>query len=177
MSTPSQNGRIPAVVDPQRLARQARQLVGIVDLGDLQRLPDLVEKIQSPFKVDLRFLLNDMGFPCIEGNIQTEVVLSCQRCLEPLNHRVQATVNTVVLQHEQQSSSLPKSQDWQLSEGENLDLVGLLEDEVILELPIIARHPQGECQAPQGYELQNGSAGNEKKPNPFEVLGDLKLDG
>lgn len=177
MSTPSPNNRIPSVVDPQRLARQGRKLAGFVDADNLQRLSELVEKIESPVEVDLTFSMSDMGFPLITGDIRAEVILNCQRCLEPFTHKVQARLNTVVLQYEEQSSSLPKSQDWQLLEGESLNLANLLEEEVILDLPIIASHPQGECRFPTDYKPQEGLADDEKKPNPFEVLGDLKLDG
>ena len=63
--------------------------------------------------------------------------------------------------------------------GGTLDLLALVEDELLLALPIVPAHDPEVCQHP-GWIRRRRRAGVErsrdKRPNPFSVLAQLKRD-
>jgi len=93
--------------------------------------------------------------------------LVCQRCLGSLTHLLSIR-NTLLLAHNEAELARldeDESVDVVLAEAQ-MDLLALLEDEMILSLPISPRHENNGCAA--------SDAGQPLKPNPFAVLASLK---
>lgn len=62
---------------------------------------------------------------------------------------------------------------------EPLDLLALVEDELLLALPIVPAHDPEVCQHPAGFVVEDEPESSEvedKRPNPFSVLAQLKRD-
>ncbi len=63
--------------------------------------------------------------------------------------------------------------------GGTLDLLALVEDELLLALPIVPAHDPEVCQHPAGFVVEDEPESSEvedKRPNPFSVLAQLKRD-
>jgi uncharacterized protein len=80
--------------------------------------------------------------------IRGEVGLVCQRCLGGMQHSVRLERTLYLARNEtelERLEALPDSDA--ILVGETLDLVGLVEDEVLLSLPLAPMHAEGECPA------------------------------
>ena len=74
------------------------------------------------------------------------------------------------------SQSLPKAYDV-LEPGEDpLDLRSLIEEELLLALPIVPAHHPEECQQPAGLDEPEPGEDEVTRSNPFSVLAQLKRD-
>lgn len=84
----------------------------------------------------------------LQLTIRGEVALTCQRCLGGMQHSVQLERTLYLARNEtelERLEALPDSDA--ILVGETLDLVGLVEDEVLLSLPLAPMHAEGECPA------------------------------
>ncbi|WP_324780851.1 YceD family protein [Thiobacillus sedimenti] len=80
--------------------------------------------------------------------VQGEVELTCQRCLGPLRHAVEIGRTVHLARNETELERLDALPDGDaILVGEKIDLVDLVEDEVLLSLPLAAMHAEGECPA------------------------------
>jgi uncharacterized protein len=74
------------------------------------------------------------------------------------------------------TQSLPKGYDV-LELGEDpMDLLALIEDELLLALPIVPTHDPKECQPPADLNEPEPSEDEVTRSNPFSVLAQLKRD-
>jgi len=80
--------------------------------------------------------------------------------------------------NDEQAQNLPRTYEPLLVEDEKLVVLDVVEEELILSLPMFAYHDACEV---DGYkqteeaEVAAEELAEEKKPNPFEVLSALKL--
>lgn len=105
----------------------------------------------------------------------TQVMLECQRCLRPVSADVHAERSFLFVQGESAAAELDAdSEDDVLALTRSLDLQALVEDELLLELPLVPRHEV--CPEPLQV-LDEEPEDVEEKPNPFAVLASLKRGG
>ncbi|HEY0818416.1 MAG TPA: YceD family protein [Rhizobacter sp.] len=103
------------------------------------------------------------------------VKLECQRCLGPVPVDVHAKRSFLFVPGEDAAAELDaESEDDVLALTRALDLRALVEDELLLELPLVPRHEV--CPDPLPLQEQDAEA-VEEKPNPFAVLASLKRGG
>ncbi|MGA9665257.1 MAG: YceD family protein [Gallionella sp.] len=95
--------------------------------------------------------------------------LLCQRCLSGLDHPVR--IATRLLLRDQKSLDVLDDEDEEFDSilaEKHLSVVDLLEEEILLSLPIAPRHGLGTCQAAVGKYPDTDER------NPFVVLSNLK---
>eukprot|EP01030_Chromulinospumella_sphaerica_P008562 gene8562-8374_t len=100
----------------------------------------------------------------------------CQRCLELVTLPIHSECSYAVVKEGANTQSLPKGYDV-LELGEDpLDLHALIEEELLLALPIVPAHHPEECQQPAGLDDESEPSEDEvTRSNPFSVLAQLKL--
>lgn len=102
-----------------------------------------------------------------------EVPLECQRCLQPMRGRLQIERHFRFVRHEDEAARLDEeSEDDVLVLAPRLDLHELLEDELILALPIVPRH--GVCPAPLPMSAADDFGEEAATPSPFAALAALR---
>lgn len=116
------------------------------------------------------------GPPALWLQLQAEagVTLQCQRCLQALQQRLQVDRPFRFVATEAEAEALDEvAEEDVLVLAPRLDLRELVEDELILALPIVPRH-EGAC--PEPLPLAGGPPPEEaeSRPNPFAVLAALK---
>ena len=80
----------------------------------------------------------------IDGTVE----MTCQRCLGGLRHAVGIDRTLHLARNETELERLDAMPDGDaILAGEKLDLIELVEDEVLLSLPLAAMHAEGECPA------------------------------
>jgi uncharacterized protein len=99
------------------------------------------------------------------------VTLVCQRCLQPMTHELRSDSQLAFVT--QDSDRVPAGYEAITGDPKRVDLAGLVEDELLLALPAIARHaPGANCRLPGDAEPATEPAAPEMR-RPFAGLKDL----
>lgn len=108
----------------------------------------------------------------LELQAEAEAPLECQRCLQPMTERLQVRRRFRFVRNNDEAARLDEeSEDDVLVLQPRLDLHTLLEDELILALPIVPRHdvcPQPLAQPANPPDVE------EAAPKPFAALAALR---
>lgn len=163
---------IPEHIDPFRFAEQSLRLDGVASINDMQRLKANVVSNNDTVAVNLQFGVDEQGITYLKGHMETKLTLQCQRCMEPFTYEIISDFILGIVNTLDEANALPERYEPALAQEGNLALRELIEDEIILNLPIIPRHEPEECKvklplADSGWEHEDGE-------NPFHVLKLLK---
>lgn len=165
--------QLPKLVDPRKLTQIGGEFHGILTADQLPRLSEATESV-GKIEAKLSFYFNDEGKRVLDGTIQADLKLQCQRCMEEVATHFDIPVYLLLVWDEEQAASLPKDRDpWIAGEGEH-DLHAVLEEELLLAIPPVAYHDY-ECVDPKSFSVGDDVAEKgDSKPNPFSVLEGLK---
>ncbi|NNC55026.1 MAG: hypothetical protein HKO07_04805 [Pseudomonadales bacterium] len=170
----------------RKFAIAGSSLNGSIALAALPRLSGAVLAASEPFAVAIDFAENEFGKRTLKVRIDGTVALECQRCLKPVDVAVTADSNLTVVAHDEEARARLRDLDPLIVEGDELEVFALIEDELLMALPIIALHPQPDCAGPgnelgasasavsQGSDESAQVQPGEQRENPFAVLRDLK---
>jgi len=121
------------------------------------------------------------GEPALWLTLQatTTVALECQRCLQPMAEALQVDRRLRFVADEDEAARLDEeSDDDVLAFSGRLDLQALVEDELILALPLVPRHEH--CPQPLALLAPAAPADDPvpaERPNPFAALARLRAGG
>jgi len=164
---------LPNQIDPRKLALQGNLLEGTVNVADLTRLESSVSAICGPLTARIQFGLDESRAKIAEGKAQVTVETVCQRCLDPVRLNLQANFAVQVIWSEGHLNRVAANYEPWLVVDKLANLYELLEDEILLALPLVNYHPVGECTGDTFIEVE--ATGNEVvSDNPFNVLLQLK---
>ncbi|MEY8194450.1 MAG: YceD family protein [Cycloclasticus sp.] len=160
-------------VDPLLCANQERRIVGELEYGQLTRIQDDVEPSSGSIKADLTFS-RIRKFVVLTGRISSNLVLQCAACLESMDFPVDIEIKLAVINNESFLSLIPDGYEPCLIEGDRLTISSVVEDELVLVLPDIARHAVCPVELPSSSASKDFVLETEEKKNPFEALKSLK---
>lgn len=162
--------RLPHALDVSRLADRGAVLRGRLPIARMRRLIGLLGSSSAGVDVDLTFGVDKEGHINVRGRVQTELVLTCQRCLQPMTLPLTAVVSLAAVADERQAAYLPERYEPLVLASQAVGLSELVEDEVLLALPQVPLHPAGLCRAPESSAVTP----EDDYDNPFAVLARLK---
>ncbi len=165
---------LPHLIEPGKWADREALLDAVVPLRRFARLLEGALGHEGDVSVKLRFVRDARGLPHLAGQLGTVLRLTCQCCLDAVTVPVAADVDVYLLSDEAYADRLSEDEDYVVFSDGHLDFPELLEDELILALPLVARHEDCEPQAIFS-EPEEVVAAPVKKENPFQVLASLKL--
>ena len=161
---------LPADIDPIKLAERGSHLTGTLPLRGMPRLTESCLDDRGDVEVDLEFGRRERDHRLgMTGRLSVRLRLTCPRCLEPVDLRLEAKPDVVLLKSDEGELDDRDDADSMVIE-QALELNQLVEDELLLALPMYTAHPEGQC--PTGSAP--GPAGQGKRNNPFAVLETLK---
>ena len=106
--------------------------------------------------------------------ISARVARECQRCLQPVLLPLEVDREMLFVDDEATAAELDaEAEEDVLVASAQFDLLGLVEDELLLALPIVPRHDT--CPAP--LQAPATDAPEEPRANPFAALAALKRGG
>lgn len=174
---PSSQQALPQWVDARKFAYQGVQIEGDIDLNLLPRLAKAVSGGAAPVHANLQFDLDESRHRIVTGQIFAGLSVICQRCLQPMDIAVDADLSVAIVATEEKAQQLPKHlEPWLLTEEGVADLYEVIEDELLLSLPMVAYHDH-QCLEKELYStgtVQEETPIERGKDNPFAVLGVLK---
>lgn len=112
----------------------------------------------------------------LQVTAQAQVALTCQRCLKPVEEHLDIDRWIRFVDTEAEAAELDAdSDDDVLALPRHLDARELIEDELLLALPLVPRHEV--CPEPLAHADDEAESEEEERPNPFAKLAALKRGG
>jgi len=171
---------LPKHVDPYKMADHTAIFEGTLPVSSFERLVEGLLSDSGTLSVKLEFLVGDDGFRELIGSVGGDVDIQCQRCMEPMRFHLSADIHLAFAFHEEMAKTLPKHLDAVVcTPDEHVELVELIQDDLILNLPQFAKHPEGACQIQTVFADpgNNTVIQDEEKSNPFSILAQIKSPG
>ncbi len=155
------------VLDCLEFARNGGVLECSIGLDELPRLADLLTTTAGFLSVRLEGWRDDAGKSWLQLDITGEPVLCCQRCLGGVEFplRISSRLQLIASGEDWPDDDLVDDSADAIAAETALAVLPLIEDEVLLALPIAPRHEQ--CESPSANASGQGSS-------PFAALAALK---
>jgi uncharacterized protein len=166
------------LIDNIAFSNKNDRIEGELSLQDCPRLDELMKSssLTTPTKINHTGLISYVlqgktdaaGQHILQLSILSNLTTSCQRCLNAMPLNINLNFNYLVGEvsdTDVEAVDVDNSDDYDLQQANKaMDLIALIEDEIIMAMPIAPMHEVG-CteQATQSGE----------KPNPFAVLKGL----
>jgi uncharacterized protein len=157
------------VIDALDFVHNAGAHHGKIAPAELERLQDYLTDSHGGLEYAVSGVLGGDN-PVLRVVVKGTINLQCQRCLAGLAHELDLKADILLARNESELSRFDEddSVDGVLAVPE-MDVLALIEDEIILSLPISPRHPAGECSI--GKPAGDAAVGRE---HPFAALVTLK---
>jgi uncharacterized protein len=166
----------PILIDNIAFAKRREHLAGTFSLADCIRLSELLHtQAADNSKNDVQ--ANDAIHYVLDGEtdamgqhflhllVTSNLTTICQRCLEPMPLKLNLKFDYLIGDNKINVEEMEESDDFDIQEASQaMDLVALIEDEMLMALPIAPVH-ESDCGA---TVMQSGD-----KPNPFAALKGL----
>jgi len=118
-----------------------RTIEGIYPISKLTRLSETLASKEGDVTVKLEFG-DCVGYACLRGSVSAKLVTECQRCLELVETTVSGNFKFALIHNEEEFDQLPDELEPYLIEGDEQSLVDLIEDELLLCLPMVTVHEE-----------------------------------
>lgn len=160
----------PLIIDSGEFARDGLSLAGEIAVRDLARVLGSVPSDAGVIRFTLQGRIDKLQRRCLNLTVSGEVTLLCQRCMQPFAFAIDSDSELTLFDNETDIDAA--SEQDEMLEGvlasREQSVVDLIEDEILLALPLAPKH---DVCAPDG-----NSDSVAKKPNPFAVLQQLKVN-
>lgn len=171
------NTELPLQIDPLLFAQQEREIQGKIRIAELPQIVGLTSQPDNLLKVMMSFSKSSLQYPLLEGTVEGEIVQTCQRCLGDTITKIDEKFTLLLVTSEIAQTAEQEGHDIFEYDEATIDTIGLIEEEVMLALPIVAKHESvDECLpiAQKWMKNKEHVAADQHKQNPFAKLKDLK---
>jgi uncharacterized protein len=138
-------GSLPDYIEPFRCAEARARYAGEIALGGMTEMaicpPDEGEKAFF----DLQFGVDDEGTRFVSTRVTAVVKVICQRCLQVMRLELEGASRLGIVASEEAANRLPGGYEPLVVPDGTLRLRRLIEDELILNMPIAPKHRGGGC--------------------------------
>ena len=155
------------ITDAFVFAKEGRVLEGTMAVSDLERLHDLLVDVAGDVEYQLHGFKGERGEPMFHLTVSGTISLACQRCLQaiPFDLNVDNLLEIIPEGADMSQDELEDDTRDFLPVAGEVYLVELIEDEILLSLPVAPRHEK--CGLP-------GAADAGERIHPFAALAGLK---
>ena len=159
----------PAVIDSLEFARAGQQVTGSLPVARLKRLHDCLHDVIGQVDYEVSGGHDERHRPQLLLHITAVLHLQCQRCLGALEHRLDVRSSLLLVQPQEiagEELNDPEAPDV-VEASPELDLAELVEEEILLSLPLAPRHADDGCASALEHPGRIGGT-------PFAKLAGLK---
>jgi DUF177 domain-containing protein len=165
-----------SIIDPIQLAEKGARLSGELPVKGLSRLVEMCCNDAGSVRIDLQFEHDPTDdLRTLHGTIDAGINVTCQRCMESMALSLSVHPHLLLLRAGDRDEFLESGNA--LAIKRPVTLGSLIEDELLLSMPMVPMHPIDNCPAKESRELLRSQecAPNEKKrTKPFAALAALK---
>ncbi len=160
-------------INPLRLAKTRERIEGEIQLNSLARLKGILLDDKGKLKYSLAFEFDAAGVCNIECEIETQLILECQRCFKAIEVDIRKNSLLGIVDEGDEIDSLAKEYEpVQLDEDGVISVEELVEEELLLSIPLTVFHPEDQCAGTNDLDRINAEA----KRQPFADLAALIKD-
>ncbi len=158
-------------VNPWLAAQRSASLVGSVDISALTRVAELLPDEPGSVAFRLGFGKDETGDSVVRVRVSGRVRLVCQRSLQRFELDVEREATLVLVDESEANETPADDRESLVVREESIRLADLVEEELLLALPLVPIDPDAE---------PLGTCGTAEKPqpprkNPFAELRNLKI--
>jgi len=163
-------------IQPIKLAKKEGEVRFSWKVEDFERLVELLYSNEGSIGVEIQGRFDDHRRCLLEAKITADVTLECQTTFTPIKHQIEKEITYCAVVAESQFAEAEEEFEPVLMEEGYLDIKQVIEDELILSIPIVANKPLEELDKQMSFgELDEEAIKRDKEANnPFAVLKDLK---
>lgn len=165
--------QMPETLNFVRQVELNRTIDGVYPLSKFVRLGEALLSKEADVTVKLEFT-HSVGFACLKGKVSVKSLVECQRCLKPMEIELAGSFKFALVSSEDEFDLLPDEFEPYLLEGEEQSIIDLIEDELLLSLPMVTVH-ENACSDFMKKQAQLIKAEKEAS-HPFAALKALKDD-
>jgi len=155
------SSELPDRVDPFRLCDGAQSFEGRLKLAEMPRLSEALVSNDGAVSYRIDCDRDERRRARLRGSVDAELAVVCQRCMGPMRLPVHVEFQLAVVTGQDEAT---------------LSLASVIEDELILALPVAPLHPIEECsEDPADWSLTDIEPDTVlQRENPFAVLAGIK---
>ncbi|PQQ27655.1 23S rRNA accumulation protein YceD [Photorhabdus hindustanensis] len=170
-----QKVKLPLTIDALRAAQKRLDYAGSYSPGQVLRIAESVVSVDNDVDSVLSFQIDNQRLAVVRGHSDVDVTLECQRCGGNFSHHVHITYCFSPVVNDEQAEALPEEYEpIDVNEFGEIDLLAMIEDEIILSLPVVPVHDSEHCEVSEADMVFGELPLEAEKPNPFAVLASLK---
>ena len=170
-NSPLMSATLPPVLDAWRMVAARRYFEGELSLAVFTRLKDSLTDSEGVCRYRIEFGRDALDLPFVEIRAETHLPMLCQRSLERYLQPVDVLQRLGLITEEAQEAALPEgTEPLLLPANAEVRPIELIEDELILALPVVPINPESMELAAEWPE----DADEDAKPHPFAALAALK---
>jgi len=130
------------VIDGLEFARTGARLQGDWPLADFPRLREALHACAGSTRYELRGVPEEQGRPALRLRLEGTLQLVCQRCLGALEFpfRIEVALQLAATQAEIDAEPIEAAGPERIVAGREMPVHDLIEDELLLAIPIAPRH-------------------------------------
>ncbi|HET7369404.1 MAG TPA: YceD family protein [Gammaproteobacteria bacterium] len=158
------------IINSPEFAQAGTVLRGTLAVSEMKRLRDVLYDDAGTLEFCVQGECDARGRPRLRLAVNGVMHLRCQRCLESIAHAVDIATELRLASEAELGREIDPEEPGDIIPADvALDVGTLLEDEVLLSLPLAPHHAAGACDA-------RPASGEGSKPGPFSALARLKKD-
>lgn len=163
---------MPEILDPWRMVQARRIFEGSLPIAQFARLAGSLAEDHGQVSYNVEFGTDEFGVAYLDLRAEAELSMICQRTLQVFVQPIALNERLGLISEESREASLPEGYEPLLVLDGQLQLKDVIEDELILALPLVALSPGAPLdQVPVTAEPELDV---DQPSNPFAVLGQLK---
>ena len=148
-----------------------------IPLAELPRVSHELTNKDGEAKGKVRFS-RQQGHAVADLDVSAQPEVVCQRCMQPMRWPVKVKSRVALVSDYDAADRVPEGFEVFLVEADSVSVRDLVDEEILLALPHVARHEEGsECADSEmklpGQEDDAEEAGDPQVQKPFAQLGEL----
>ncbi len=149
---------IPLTVHPRRIAQSGNLIEGSLMISRLPNLCEVLTRDEGCLDIVLSAKIDEQHRVFLQGNVKGQVWLTCQLCMEPLAVDINQSFDLLIVITEEQAEQALKKYEPLLVDSDDVDVITLIEQEVMLALPIAPAHDRTKaCLRHESFDPESNS--------------------
>ena len=136
---------LPQLIDPVECLSQEKTYHGSLTSHQLPRLAEFLMEPAEAIEFSLRFDRDEQGRCVVKCHVKAGLPMQCQRCGQPMILPVDSTTALCAVANDALAKALPAQYEPLVTENAPVALLDIVEEELLLAVPMIPRHAQGAC--------------------------------
>ena len=146
-------------------------------LESMPGLGDALASYEGEAAVSIQCMTALSGRKTLTGRVQAQLQVICQRCLQAVSIDLDDEFDLAVLEYEQPVEDVDKgTEPWMLDEQSRIDVYALVQEQILLGLPIVSYHDDCEAMLVTDTKDEPDQQITQAADNPFAVLAKLKKE-